>query len=179
MGAKTPGKQEAAQPPVAAVELTSGSVEETQALGERIGRALQPGDAVAFYGELGSGKTTCIQGIAQGLGCDPRAVKSPTFVLIREYHGRVPVIHIDGYRLEGTPAVAWLDVDLIFSPHKVTLIEWAERCEGLLPESYLEVRLTHVSTNRRRCTVIPVGARARALAEAIRPTKETNETPGD
>ena len=151
------------------IEVTTGSVEETQALGEQLGRALRPGDVVALHGELGSGKTTLIQGIARGLGRDPETIKSPTFVLMREYPGEVPVIHIDGYRLEGPPAVSWLDVDLIFSPHKITLIEWAERFAGLLPDDALTVRLAHVSTNRRRLTLQSTGPRSQALLAGLTP----------
>ena len=164
------------------LELTTASVEETQALGERIGRVLRPGDVVALYGELGSGKTTLIQGLARGLGRDPETIKSPTFVLMREYAGEVPLVHIDGYRLEGAPAVAWLDIELIFSPEKITVIEWAERFEGLLPEQHLQVRLAHVSTNRRRISLVPVGARAAAIVtqlnEAASAAPSPDETAG-
>jgi len=160
------------------VEFVSGSVEETQALGEQLGRTLQPGDVIALQGELGSGKTTLIQGIARGLGRDPETIKSPTFVLMREYPpgppsaiagagGDVPLIHIDGYRLEGPPAVSWLDVDLIFSPHKITLIEWAERFSGLLPDDVLTVQLTHVSTNRRRLALQSTGPRSQAILTGL------------
>ena len=142
-------------------ETVSGSVEETQAFGEQLGRALRPGDVVALHGELGSGKTTLIQGLARGLGLNPDAVKSPTFVLMREYRsGPVPLIHIDGYRLEGAPSIAWLDLDLLFSPQKVTVIEWAERFEGLLPEDRVELLLAHVSANRRRLSANGTGARS-------------------
>lgn len=137
------------------VEFVSGSVEETQDFGARVGRLLRAGDVVALYGVLGTGKTTFVQGLAQGLGRDPDTIKSPTFVLMREYPGAIPLIHVDGYRLEGAPAVSWLDLDLIFSPAKVTVIEWAERFSDLLPEAHLEVRLSHVSTNRRRIVVVP------------------------
>src|SRR3990167_3938844 len=82
-------------------ELVSGSVEETQAVGERLGRWLRAGDVVALRGELGSGKTTLVQGIARGLEREPGSIKSPTFVLMREYPGEVPLIHVDGYRLSG------------------------------------------------------------------------------
>jgi len=149
------------------VEIVSGSVEETQALGEQVGRTLRPGDVVALRGELGSGKTTLVQGIARGLGRDPETIKSPTFVLLREYPGDVPLIHIDGYRLEGPPAVSWLDVDLIFSPHKITLIEWAQRFTGLLPDGVLTIQLTHVSTNRRRLTLQATGPRSHAILEVL------------
>jgi len=163
-------------------EIVSGSVEETRALGEQLGRLLRPGDVVALYGELGSGKTTLIQGIATGLGRRPETVKSPTFVLMREYPGEIPLIHIDGYRLEGSPAVSWLDMDLIFSPHKVTLIEWAERFAGLLPDDHVAATLTHVSTNRRRICLVPAGARAAAIITHLEGTTSasgsTDETAG-
>jgi tRNA threonylcarbamoyladenosine biosynthesis protein TsaE len=160
------------------LEIVTNSVEETQAIGEQLGRTLRPGDVVALQGELGSGKTTLIQGIARGLGRDPDAIKSPTFVLMREYPpgptvagagagGEVPVIHVDGYRLEGPPAVSWLDVDLIFSPHKITLIEWAERFAGLLPEDVVIVQLTHVSTNRRRLSCRATGPRSHAVLASL------------
>ena len=157
-------------------EVTSGSVDETQALGERLGRILRPGDVVALRGELGSGKTTLIQGIARGLGRDPKEIKSPTFVLMREYPGAVPLIHIDGYRLEGPPAVASLDVDLVFTPEKITLIEWSERFGELLPEERLELQLAHVSTNRRRLLVVPFGARAHEIAAQLKQARETTES---
>lgn len=155
-----------------AIEISSGSVEETQALGERLGAALRPGDVVALFGELGSGKTTLIQGIAKGLGRDPQTIKSPTFVLMREYPGDVPLVHIDGYRLEGPASVAWLDVELIFSPHKITLIEWAERFADLLPEQRLELHLSHVSTNRRKIVLVPCGPSALAVVGALKPSGE-------
>ncbi len=142
--------------------LTS-SVEETQAFGERLGGLLRPGDVVALFGELGSGKTTLTQGIAKGLGRDPATIKSPTFVLMREYPGEVPLIHIDGYRLTGAASASWLDLDLLFSPGKITLIEWAERFEELLPPGCIEVHLEHVSTNRRRLRVDSGDARFATL----------------
>ncbi|MBI3996584.1 MAG: tRNA (adenosine(37)-N6)-threonylcarbamoyltransferase complex ATPase subunit type 1 TsaE [Candidatus Omnitrophica bacterium] len=172
-------------------ELVSHSLEETQALGEQFGRLLKAGDVVAFYGELGSGKTTMIQGIARGLGREQETLKSPTFVLMREYAPGPPstkaarpgsddqraggaggdpgLVHIDGCRLEGASAVAWLDVDLIFSPHKITLIEWAERFEGFLPEDHIKIRLNHVSTNRRRITVVAHGTHAASIVAALQP----------
>lgn len=148
-----------------AVEVISSSVEETQAFGEQLGRVLRAGDVVALQGELGTGKTMLIQGIARGLGRDPNTIKSPTFVLMREYPGEVPLVHIDGYRLEGAPAVAWLDMELIFSPEKITLIEWAERFEGCLPADRIELRLAHKTTNQRRITLVEHGPRSRQAFE--------------
>ena len=165
-------------------EFVSASVDETRAFGERLGRTLRAGDVVALHGELGSGKTTLIQGIAQGTGRNPETIKSPTFVLMREYAGDVPIVHIDGYRLEGAPAVAWLDTDCIFSPEKITLIEWAERFEGLLPEQALIIHVSHVSANRRRFVVASNGTRAEELiaqfqASPMAAAEQTHDTPGD
>ena len=165
-------------------EWVSGSVEETRAFGERLGQSLRAGDVVALHGELGSGKTTLIQGIAQGLGRDPDSVKSPTFVLLREYSGDVPIVHIDGYRLEGAPSVSWLDTDFIFAPEKITLIEWAERFEGLLPEQALLIHVSHVSANRRRFVVASGGPRAAEIvtqlqASSMATAEQTHDTPGD
>jgi tRNA threonylcarbamoyladenosine biosynthesis protein TsaE len=153
-------------------EFASTSVEATQALGERLGALLRAGDVVALRGELGSGKTTLVQGIARGAGVGSSAVKSPTFVLMREYGGPVPLIHIDGYRLSGAPQAAWLDVEMLFSSEKITLIEWAERLEGLLPADHLELDLSHVSTNRRRIGVRGSGARGAELAAALQTAAE-------
>ena len=151
----------------AGLEFISGSVEDTQTFGERLGRAVRPGDVVALQGELGSGKTTLIQGIARGLGRDPETIKSPTFVLMREYPGEVPLVHVDGYRLEGVLAVAALDLDFVFSEHKVTVIEWAERFAGLLPADYLQVYLSHVSANRRRLKAVGSSARGQRIISQL------------
>ena len=163
------------------LEFLSASVEETHAFGERLGRVLRAGDVVALHGELGSGKTTLIQGIARGLGRDPATIKSPTFVLMREYApgpsgagagagGDIPLVHIDGYRLEGAPAAAALDLELLFAPRKITLIEWAERFADVLPDERLDVHLSHVSTNRRRLSLLPRGARAANLTKTVSDT---------
>jgi tRNA threonylcarbamoyladenosine biosynthesis protein TsaE len=157
-------------------EFVSASVERTQAVGERLGRWLEPGDVVALFGELGSGKTTLIQGIARGLGRDPDTVKSPTFVLVREYPGQVPLVHADGYRLDGALQAAWLDVDLLFSARKITVIEWAERFAELLPADYLAARLAYVSANRRRLKFEPHGERAEALLGRLRASGDPRAT---
>ena len=161
----------------AAVEFTSGSVEETQAFGGRLGQLLRPGDVVALDGELGSGKTTFIQGLAKGLGRAPETIKSPTFVLMREYPGEVPLVHVDGYRLEGPPAVGWLDVELIFSPYKITVIEWAQRFAGLLPEGHVQVHLSHVSTNRRRIRLVGGTSRAMTIIKQAQAAHGSSSTP--
>ena len=164
-------------------EFTSKSVEETQQFGERLGALLQPGDVVAMIGELGSGKTTCIQGLARGLGVNPDVVKSPTFVLMREYPGRIGLNHLDAYRIEGDPSVVWLDLELVFSSKRVTVIEWADRVPGCLPDAYLELRLAHKTSQRRAIGAHAHGSRSQQILERLREVVQqqdaTHGHPGD
>lgn len=148
-------------------EVVSKSAEVTQRLGEQLGAKMAPGDVLALIGELGSGKTTFVQGLAKGLGINPDLVKSPTFVLLREYPGRVPMTHIDGYRLEGPESAMWLDVDWLFSRKKVTAIEWADRVAGCLPDDYLELRFAHRTSNQRTIRAAARGARSRELLAVL------------
>ena len=138
-----------AKPADDAIELMTASAEATEALGEQIGKRAWPGMVLALHGELGAGKTTFMRGFLAGAGGGADAVKSPTFVLVREYPARIPVVHADGYRLSGGNEAAWLDVDLIFSPDKATAVEWPERFGDLLPEKRVEIYFSHVSTHRR------------------------------
>ena len=158
-------------------EFVSRSVEETQRLGEQLGSCLAAGDAVGLTGELGSGKTTLTQGLAKGLGIDPGLVKSPTFILMREYPGPVPLIHMDGYRLNDAASVSWLDVDLIFSPKKVTVIEWADRCQDGLPEDHVELRLEHRTTHQRHVRAMSHGPRSQQVVAELN-TRLTHEHSG-
>jgi tRNA threonylcarbamoyladenosine biosynthesis protein TsaE len=155
-----------------ACEWISRSAEETQRLGERLGALLRAGDVVGLIGELGSGKTTFVQGLAKGMGLDQSVVKSPTFVLMREYRGRIPLIHVDGYRLEHPDQALWLDVDWLFSPKRVTVIEWAERLASTLPSDYLELRFAHKTTNHRSISVVAHGPHAHELLKALETTHE-------
>ena len=149
-------------------EFLSRSAEATEQLGEQLGRRLSAGEAVGLFGELGSGKTTLIRGIAKGLGIDPELVKSPTFVLLREYPGPVPLLHIDGYRLDGSSsAVVWEDPDWLFSPKKLTVIEWADRFGTWLPEDYLEIRLAHKTTNQRSINLLGHGPRSAQVVATL------------
>ena len=148
-------------------EIVSRSVDMTQQLGEWLGRCLVAGDVVGLLGTLGSGKTTFVQGMAKGLGIDPGLVKSPTFVLLREYPGRTPLIHVDGYRLEHAQSVLWLDLEWVFSPRKITVIEWADRMAGCLPEDYLEIQMAHKTTNQRAIKVVGHGPRSQQLIEDL------------
>ena len=132
----------------------TNTVEETQSLAEKIGKCLKPGDVLALHGDLGSGKTTFVQGLVKAAGIAPAAVKGPTFVLMREYAGATPVVHIDAYRLTGAPAAVWLDIEQFIRPEKITVIEWAERLSELLPDERMDIGFAHLSTNRRRITLL-------------------------
>lgn len=135
--------------------LISSSPEETRAMGEKIGRTLRPGAVICLYGELGAGKTCLIQGLARGLGVkEEKEVKSPTFVLIREYEGRFPIYHFDLYRIESEQELEGLGYEEYFYGRGVTLIEWADKIQEHLPPNRIEIHLTFLDENERRIEVI-------------------------
>jgi tRNA threonylcarbamoyladenosine biosynthesis protein TsaE len=132
-------------------EITSKSVGATYRFGKALGKLLGPGDLVAFTGDLGAGKTCCIQGIADGLGIQERGiVTSPTFTLIQEYQGRIPMYHFDVYRFTHEDEIHDLGYEEYFYGEGVTVIEWAERITAFLPTEYLAIHL-HVATDQTRC----------------------------
>ena len=142
--------------------------EETRRWGERVGRGLRAGDVVALVGELGTGKTTLTQGIAQGLGIDASTVKSPSFVLMKEYRaGRAPLYHIDLYRLEGFTDIQRMGYEDYLGGDGVAVVEWAERLQTILPGEHLRVDLEHVDDTTRRLTFRAVGARYDALVQTL------------
>lgn len=122
------------------IELVTASAEETRRLGQAVASVLEQGDVVALAGDLGAGKTTFVQGAAAALGVT-QPVVSPTFTLVREYEGRVPVHHVDVYRLDRINDVLDLGFEEMLETG-VTFIEWGDAVEALLPASSLMVRLT-------------------------------------
>jgi tRNA threonylcarbamoyladenosine biosynthesis protein TsaE len=122
------------------MEVCSRSAEETRALGGRLASVLRPGDVVVLTGDLGSGKTVLAQGIAAGLGVSEPVV-SPTFTIVREYEGDVPLQHLDVYRLDHLQEVIDLGLDELLDGHAVTVVEWGEAVSALLPADRLEVSL--------------------------------------
>jgi len=138
--------------PVETTRVVTEDAEGTRRLGERLSRRLGPGDVVALYGPLGSGKTTITQGICRGL--DVRdVVNSPTFTLVNEYGGRCPVYHLDCYRLEGSDDLLELGCEEYFYGDGICLVEWAEKAAGVLPRRRIEVHLKPAGGNRREIVI--------------------------
>lgn len=128
------------------------SPEETEAVGERLAATLRPGDVVALTGELGAGKTCFTQGLTRGLGVSRRAV-SPTFVLVNEYRGRLPVHHVDAYRTESLTELLDLGLDELFAGEGVTVVEWADKLLPLLPPDAIHVHIEGVGDEPRTITI--------------------------
>jgi tRNA threonylcarbamoyl adenosine modification protein YjeE len=176
--------------------LRSHSVAETQRLGARLGALLEPGDVVLLHGDLGAGKTAFTQGIAAGMGVTT-TVNSPTFTILKEYFGRLPLFHFDLYRIESPEEVQTLGFEDYFDSDGVSVIEWAERGEypdspdgagadsaaaddanddtapadeaSLWPANWLRITLTPVVGEReaRELALLAQGLRGRALLAAF------------
>ena len=136
----------------AARSLISRSPAETQAIGEQLGARLTPGAVVACTGELGAGKTCFVQGLVRGLGVTTRAT-SPTFVLVNEYRGRLPIHHVDAYRTASLAELMDLGLLDLFGGEGVTLLEWADRAEPLLPARAIRVRIDGLGDEPREVTI--------------------------
>lgn len=148
--------------------VVSGSVEETVALGEKLGALAMPGDFIALTGELGSGKTQFARGVAAGLGVDPAVpVTSPTYTLMNLYTGRFPLYHFDLYRLAGDQDVAELGFEEYFFGSGVCIVEWAERLRLILPDDRLTILFSYGDDNSRRISFVPHGVRYEALVENL------------
>ena len=155
------------RPDAEPVTLIARDVEATRAVGAILGRAAEPGDVVCLFGELGAGKTQLAKGIAAGLGVTD-TVNSPSFVLMAEYEGRLPLFHIDLYRLaDAADALAGGLVD-DRQAAGVTVIEWAERLGERLPASRLDVRIDGTGDDPRWLELRPTDARHERLAAMAR-----------
>jgi tRNA threonylcarbamoyladenosine biosynthesis protein TsaE len=132
--------------------VVASSPDETAAAGERLAARLGPGDVVALTGDLGAGKTCFVQGLVRGLGVTTGAT-SPTFVLVNEYRGRLPVYHVDVYRTQSLTELLDIGIDEMLDGHGVTVIEWATRCEALLPARAVRVHIDGVGDEPRRITL--------------------------
>jgi tRNA threonylcarbamoyladenosine biosynthesis protein TsaE len=149
--------------------VVSHSPQETRLLAARLGKWLAPADVVALKGELGSGKTEFVHGLAQGLEVPSQVpVASPSFILVHEYPGRLVLVHIDLYRLESLPADLLPDLEEYLSAPQVVAVEWAERLAGLLPQDYLELRLAITGEMTRELTFLGHGPRSWQLIRKLK-----------
>lgn len=150
-----------------AIEVFSNSAEQTRRLGMQLGQLLEPGDVICLDGELGSGKTTLVQGIAAGWGT-AESVTSPTFVLINVYKrpGGEQLFHMDAYRLQNATEAEALDLDVMLEQGAL-IIEWADTISSILPEERMRFKLIPVDEDRRRIEVQPKGERYKRKAEAF------------
>lgn len=129
-------------------------------LAERLGKLVQAGDVITLEGDLGAGKTTFTKGLAKGLGVT-RVVNSPTFTIIKEYKGRIPLYHMDVYRLDDE--MEELGLEEYFYGDGVSVIEWAHIIEAQLPEDRLNISIFHLSETSRRLQFHATGKRSNEL----------------
>jgi tRNA threonylcarbamoyladenosine biosynthesis protein TsaE len=149
------------------LEITTASPEETQQLGARLGKLARPGDVLLLVGKLGAGKTCLAQGIARGLGIKEYAA-SPSFVVVRELYGRLPLYHMDFYRLDNLEEIADLGLDDYLYGGGVSVVEWAEKGLSLLPPEHLLIEMSYISDTSRRLKLKPTGKRYRQLVAELK-----------
>lgn len=147
-------------------KIITRSPEETMELAERIARGLGPGDFIALNGELGAGKTVFVKGVAKGLGiAEPLYVNSPSFVVMKEYHGDLDLYHFDVYRLDPESFCDTLDYERYFYGDGVTVVEWADKIQDVLPEEYIEIGICHKSPEEREFNIRAIGDRFEAIVK--------------
>lgn len=132
-------------------EVISASTVQTRAFGKKLGRFARNGDVILLVGDLGAGKTTFTQGIAAGMGIQT-PVRSPTFVMVSEHSGQVPLYHIDLYRIEGIAEALDLGIEEYTSGEGVCVVEWGDRAISAFPEGFLIVYLEDIGGSSRRLT---------------------------
>jgi tRNA threonylcarbamoyladenosine biosynthesis protein TsaE len=157
------------------------SPDETAALGVRIGDLLRPGEVLLLVGDLGTGKTTFVQGLATGLGIERRP-RSPTFTMVHTYQGgRYPLVHVDLYRTDTSTEVEGLGLEELLEPPAVAAVEWGEKAAPVIGNDYLELDFSweEADDDARTIRFIPVGAwqgRMGEISEAVRSWATPKET---
>ncbi|NCO68756.1 MAG: tRNA (adenosine(37)-N6)-threonylcarbamoyltransferase complex ATPase subunit type 1 TsaE [Nitrospirae bacterium CG_4_10_14_0_8_um_filter_41_23] len=135
------------------MKYISKGPDETRDIGFNLGKLLRPGDVVGLYGELGAGKTIMVKGIASALGIDEKEIVSASFTIIAEYDTIPPFSHIDLYRIEKDAEISELGLWDQIGGDSISVIEWAEKAERVLPEDMIKVRLKSVGENMREITI--------------------------
>jgi tRNA threonylcarbamoyladenosine biosynthesis protein TsaE len=151
------------------LDLTTHNPEETQELGRAMGALAQPGDVFLLVGDLGSGKTCLTQGIARGLDISEYTV-SPTFVIMRELYGRLPLYHIDLYRLDNVEEISDLGLDDYLYGKGVCVVEWAEKGLSVMPQEHLLIEIKYLPDTERGFHLQPSGQRYHEMLVGLRET---------
>lgn len=163
--------------PLQELTIVTHSAQETGELGEALGGLALPGDLLLLSGELGAGKTCLVQGIARGLGVQT-IVRSPTFVFATEHMGRLPLYHVDLYRVDDPREADGLGLDDYIEGDGLCAVEWAERASELFPAAHLLIEMAHVDTDDRSLRLIPSGQRYMELMDALREHIENRRPAG-
>ncbi|HEX3620929.1 MAG TPA: tRNA (adenosine(37)-N6)-threonylcarbamoyltransferase complex ATPase subunit type 1 TsaE [Acidimicrobiales bacterium] len=152
------------------ITLATKSVDDTRALAAEVASLARPGDLIVLAGDLGTGKTAFAQGFAKGLGVD-EPVTSPAFILVRTYEGRLPLVHLDVYRLDHIQELVDLGIAELLDEGAVTLVEWGDAVTPALPADFLEVRLDwpdDAPPDDRRLSIRSVGPAWPPRADGLR-----------
>ncbi len=158
--------------------VITSSQEQTWRVGEMLGARLDAGDTVCLYGDLGAGKTSFSYGIALGLNVEANYITSPTFTFVNEYKGRVPLYHIDLYRIQDPEELENIGFEEYIETDGVTVIEWAERAEDKLPEECLSVYLSYVDEHSREIGFLAEGERYEKILDDLKQTLEAQTSEG-
>jgi tRNA threonylcarbamoyladenosine biosynthesis protein TsaE len=148
------------------IELVTRAPDETRKVGAALAELLAPGDVVSLTGDLGAGKTALVQGAARALGVDEPVI-SPTFVLVREYRGDVPISHVDVYRLDRIQEVLDLGFEDYLDASGIVFVEWGDAIDVLLPDDHLRVEITAADDDVRRLALNGRGRRWAARWERL------------
>jgi tRNA threonylcarbamoyladenosine biosynthesis protein TsaE len=148
--------------------VISSDPKETWQIGKVLGSLLNAGDTACLYGDLGAGKTNFTYGIAQGLDVQEHYVTSPTFTFVNEYRGRLPLYHIDLYRIKDPDELDAIGFGEYIESDGVTVIEWAERAEDELPPECLSVYLSCIDDHSREIGFVGEGVRYESLVEVLK-----------
>lgn len=144
--------------------ITTNTAEETIAVAEKLANRLTPGDVITLEGDLGAGKTTFTKGIAKALGIT-RTLSSPTFTIVKEYEGKLPLYHMDVYRLEGSDED--IGFDEYFNGNGIAVVEWAQFIEDFLPEERLDITINYQDEQSRVMEFIARGTHFEAIIESL------------
>lgn len=141
------------------------------AVGKRLGKLLSPGDVLCLTGELGAGKTCFVKGIADGLGIRGKNITSPTFIIVNEYRGKIPLYHIDLYRTGIIEDLRDIGMEEMVYGRGVTAIEWAERIKDRLPDERMDITLKWVDEKTRTIEMNALGRHHREVLERLQEKK--------